>query len=65
MIQVADSEQPRLRIALGSTAFENIHRALASRQDDLLAQKALTLSGIAHERLARTADDVFPGGHGR
>lgn len=45
MIQVADSEQPRLRIALGSTAFENIHRALASRQDDLLAQKALTLSG--------------------
>jgi NAD(P)-dependent dehydrogenase (short-subunit alcohol dehydrogenase family) len=44
IIQVANSAQPRRRIALGSTAFENILRALTSRLDDLLAQKALTLT---------------------
>jgi NAD(P)-dependent dehydrogenase (short-subunit alcohol dehydrogenase family) len=45
MIQVADAAQPRRRIALGSTAFENIHRALSARLDDLLAQKSLTFMG--------------------
>ncbi|MDH5823608.1 SDR family oxidoreductase [Luteimonas sp. RD2P54] len=44
MIQVADAPHPRRRIALGSTAFENIHRALSARLDELTEQKALTLS---------------------
>ncbi|TBU77538.1 short chain dehydrogenase [Pseudomonas daroniae] len=44
MIRVADSAQPRRRIALGSTAFENIHRVLTARLDDLVAQKSLTLT---------------------
>ncbi|TBU78207.1 SDR family oxidoreductase [Phytopseudomonas daroniae] len=44
MIQVADSAQPRRRIALGSTAFENIHRVLTARLDDLVVQKSLTLT---------------------
>ncbi|MDG2524246.1 SDR family oxidoreductase [Stenotrophomonas sp. HITSZ_GD] len=44
MIQVADSPQPRRRIALGSTAFENIHRALSARLDDLVAQRSLSLT---------------------
>lgn len=32
------------RIALGNTAFENIHRALTARLDALLAQKPPTLT---------------------
>lgn len=44
MIRVADSARPRRRIALGSIAFANIHRALNARLDDLLAQEALTLT---------------------
>lgn len=44
MIRVADSAHPRRRIALGSTALENIHRALTARLDDLVAQKSLTLT---------------------
>lgn len=44
IIQVADSAQPRRRIALGSTAFEHIHQALTARLDDLVAQQALTLT---------------------
>jgi NAD(P)-dependent dehydrogenase (short-subunit alcohol dehydrogenase family) len=44
MIQVADQRQPRLRVALGSTAFENIYKSLHARLDDLTAQKALAYS---------------------
>ncbi|NZA26470.1 SDR family oxidoreductase [Luteimonas sp. SJ-92] len=44
MIQVADSARPRRRIALGSTAFEHIHRALTDRLEDLVQQKSLTFS---------------------
>jgi NAD(P)-dependent dehydrogenase (short-subunit alcohol dehydrogenase family) len=44
IIQVADSAQPRRRIALGSTAFDNIHRVLNARLEDLVAQKSLTLT---------------------
>lgn len=44
ILQVADAAQPRRRIALGSTAYDNIHRALTARLDDLVAQKALTLT---------------------
>ncbi|ROO40024.1 SDR family oxidoreductase [Pseudomonas sp. 7SR1] len=44
IIQVADSARPRRRIALGSTAFEHIHQALTARLDDLMAQRALTLT---------------------
>nr|WP_238376595.1 SDR family oxidoreductase [Luteimonas abyssi] len=43
IVQVADAASPRRRIALGSTAFENIHASLTARLDDLVAQKALTL----------------------
>ncbi|MFP3813413.1 hypothetical protein SB660_20625, partial [Bacillus sp. SIMBA_005] len=35
MIQVADADRPRRRIALGSIAFDNIQRALHARLDDL------------------------------
>lgn len=44
MIHVADQREPRLRLALGSTAYENIHRSLLARLDDLTAQKALAYS---------------------
>lgn len=44
MIQVADADHPRRRIALGSIAFDNIQRALTQRLEDLQAQKALSLS---------------------
>jgi NAD(P)-dependent dehydrogenase (short-subunit alcohol dehydrogenase family) len=44
MIHVADQREPRLRLALGSTAYENIHRSLLARLDDLTTQKALAYS---------------------
>ncbi|KJV35717.1 SDR family oxidoreductase [Luteibacter yeojuensis] len=44
MIQAADQREPRRRLALGSTAYENIHRALLARLDDLTTQKAVAYS---------------------
>lgn len=39
MIEAADSDRPPLRLALGSTAYENIERALAERLDMVRRQK--------------------------
>ncbi|MFE0753228.1 SDR family oxidoreductase [Inquilinus sp. NPDC058860] len=44
MIAVADAEAPRRRIALGSAAFENIGTALATRLDELRAQRDIAYS---------------------
>ena len=44
MIAIADAPNPRRRLALGSVAFENIHKALTGRLDDLLAERDLAYS---------------------
>ena len=44
MIAAGDAERPPLRLALTSTAYENISKALASRMAALEAQKAVALS---------------------
>ena len=44
MIAAGDAEKPPLRLALTSTAYENISKALASRMAALEAQKAVALS---------------------
>ncbi|WP_102958821.1 SDR family oxidoreductase [Mangrovicella endophytica] len=41
MIAAGDAERPALRLALGSTAYENISKALTSRLEALKAQKAV------------------------
>lgn len=45
MIVAAESAQPARRVALGSTAFENLKQALTSRLDELTAQRELAYSG--------------------
>ena len=44
MIEAADSDHPPLRLALGSTAYENIRAALTNRLEALEAQRAVALS---------------------
>ena len=39
MIVAADADDPPRRLALGSTAFENIEAALAARLAELRAQR--------------------------
>ena len=44
MIASADEERPPLRLALGSTAYERIERALAERLDAIRAQRPVALA---------------------
>ena len=44
MIATADGDHPPLRLALGSTAYENIHSALANRLRALEAQRDVAFS---------------------
>ncbi|UUD63543.1 SDR family oxidoreductase [Pseudomonas seleniipraecipitans] len=44
IIDAADSSHPPLRLALGSTAYENIRRALTERLDSLEARRDIALS---------------------
>ncbi|EWY36272.1 short-chain dehydrogenase [Skermanella stibiiresistens SB22] len=44
IIEAADSDHPPLRLALGSTAYENIRAALTKRLDALEAQRDIALS---------------------
>lgn len=50
IIQAADSANPRLRLTLGNTAYENIHRALAQRLESLEAQRDVAFSADSQER---------------
>jgi len=43
MIGAADADRPPLRLALGSSAYENIERALAGRLEAVRKQKAIAL----------------------
>lgn len=43
MIVAADAERPPLRLALGSSAYENIERALAGRLEAVRKQKGIAL----------------------
>lgn len=49
IIRAADSASPPLRLALGSTAYENIHRALTGRLEALEAQRAVAFSADSQE----------------
>lgn len=49
IIRAADSASPPLRLALGSTAYENIHRALTGRLEALEAQRAVAFSAGSQE----------------
>lgn len=49
MIAAADDDHPRLRLALGSTAYENIRSALANRLDALEAQRDVAFSADRKE----------------
>jgi NAD(P)-dependent dehydrogenase (short-subunit alcohol dehydrogenase family) len=44
MIVAADAERPSLRLALGSSAYHSISKALTGRLVELEAQKSVTLS---------------------
>ncbi len=50
IIQAADATNPPLRLALGSTAYENIHSALAQRLESLEAQRDVAFSADSQER---------------
>ncbi len=50
IIQAADAAKPPLRLALGSTAYENIHRVLNQRLDSLEAQRDVAFSADSQER---------------
>lgn len=50
IIQAADATNPPLRLALGSTAYENIHSALAQRLDSLEVQRDVAFSADSQER---------------
>lgn len=49
IIQAADAANPPLRLALGSTAYENIHRALNGRREALEAQRDVAFSADSQE----------------
>lgn len=49
MIAAADSDRPRLRLALGSTAYENIRSTLANRLEALEAQRDVAYSADRRE----------------
>ncbi len=49
MIEAADSDHPPLRLALGSTAYENIRAALTKRLEALEAQRDIALSADRRE----------------
>lgn len=49
IIQAANSASPPLRLALGSTAYENIHRALTVRLESLEAQRTVAFSADSQE----------------
>lgn len=49
MIEAADSDHPPLRLALGSTAYENIRAALTKRLASLEAQRDIALSADRKE----------------
>lgn len=49
MIEAADSDHPPLRLALGSTAYENIRAALTKRLESLEAQRDIALSADRKE----------------
>lgn len=49
IIQAADASNPPLRLALGSTAYENIHRALTERREALEAQRDVAFSADSQE----------------
>lgn len=51
IIHAADAETPPLRLALGSTAYENIHRALRGRREALEAQREVAFSADSRELL--------------
>lgn len=44
MIEAGDSEHPPLRLALGSTAYENIEAALIRRLEAIRAQKGIAFA---------------------
>ncbi len=49
MIEAADADHPPLRLALGSTAYENIRAALTKRLEALEAQRDIALSADRRE----------------
>ena len=49
MIEAANSDHPPLRLALGSTAYENIRAALTKRLEALEAQRDIALSADRRE----------------
>ena len=49
MIEAADLDHPPLRLALGSTAYENIRAALTKRLEALEAQRDIALSADRRE----------------
>ncbi|SME98146.1 Short-chain dehydrogenase [Xaviernesmea oryzae] len=49
LIEAADSNHPPLRLALGSTAYENIHGALTKRLKALEAQRDIAFSADRQE----------------